>query len=68
MLMHLATSLNWDIQHIDIKTAFLHGILPKDETVYLEQPEGFKEPRKEDWVMKLRKSIYGMKQAGGIWN
>ena len=68
MLMHLAALLNWDIQHIDVKTAFLHGILPEDETAYLEQPEGFKEPGKEDWVMKLRKSIYSMKQAGRIWN
>jgi len=66
--MHLAASLNWNIQHIDIKTVFLHRILPEDETAYLEQPEGFEEPRKEDWVMKLRKSIYGMKQARRIWN
>ena len=67
-LMHLAASLNWDIQHIDIKTAFLHGVLPDDEIAYLEQPEGFEEPGKKDWVMQLRKSIYGMKQAGRIWN
>ena len=67
-LLHLATSLNWDIQHIDVKTAFLYGMLPKDETAYLEQPNGFEEPGKEDWVMELRKSIYGMKQAGWIWN
>lgn len=51
-LMHLAASLNWDIQHIDIKTAFLHGVLPGDETAYLEHPEGFEEPGKEDWVLK----------------
>jgi len=67
-LMHLAASLNWDIQHIDIKMAFLHGILPDNETAYLEQPKGFEEPSKESWVIKLRKSIYGMKQAGCIWN
>jgi len=67
-LLHLAASLNWDIQHIDVKTAFLHGVLPEDETAYLEQPNGFEEPGKEDWVMELRKRIYGMKQAGRIWN
>ena len=67
-LLHLAASLNWDIQHIDVKTAFLHGMLPEDKTAYLEQPNGFEEPGKEDWVMELRKSIYGMKQAGRIWN
>jgi len=56
----------WDIQQIDIKTAFLHGVLPEDETAYLEQPKGFEEPGKEGWVMRLMKSIYRMKQAGCI--
>ena len=67
-LMHLAAILNWDIQHFDIKTAFLHGILPESETVFMEQPPGFEEPGKEDWVWKLQKSLYGMKQASRIWN
>ena len=67
-LLHIAASLGWDIQHFDIKTAFLHGILPKDETMYMEQPPGFEAPGKEDWVMKLMKSIYGMKQASRVWN
>jgi len=58
----------WDIQQIDIKTSFLHGVLPEDETAYLEQPKGFEEPGKEGWVMRLMKSIYGMKQVGRIWN
>jgi len=35
---------------------------------YLEQPQGFEEPGKDGWVMKLMKSIYGLKQAGRIWN
>ena len=36
--------------------------------MYLEQPPGFEEEGKEDWVMKLFKSIYGMKQASRVWN
>ena len=36
--------------------------------MFMEQPEGFEVPGKEEWVMKLMKSIYGMKQAGRIWN
>ena len=67
-LLHIAASLGWDIQHFDIKTAFLHGILPENETMYMEQPPGFEAPGKEDWVMKLMKSIYGMKQASRVWN
>jgi Reverse transcriptase (RNA-dependent DNA polymerase) len=52
-ILHLAATLNWDLQQIDIKTAFLHGILPEEETAYMEQPHGFEEPGKESWVMKL---------------
>jgi hypothetical protein len=34
----------------------------------MEQPPGFEVPGKEDWVIQLLKSIYGMKQASRIWN
>ena len=67
-ILHLAASLQWDIQHFDIKTAFLHGVLTDDETAYMEQPPGFEVPGKEEWVMHLMKSIYGMHQAGRRWN
>jgi hypothetical protein len=36
--------------------------------MFLEQPPGFEAAGKEDWVMKLFKSIYGMKQASHVWN
>jgi transposase InsO family protein len=67
-ILHIAATLDWDLKQFDIKTAFLHGILPDDETMYMQQPPGFETPGKEDWVMQLKKSIYGMKQAGRIWN
>jgi Reverse transcriptase (RNA-dependent DNA polymerase) len=67
-ILYLAAMLDWDLQQMDVKTAFLHGILPEEETTYMEQPPGFKHPGQEDWVMKLMKSIYGMKQASHIWN
>ena len=34
----------------------------------MEQPEGGKEDRKEDWVWQLVKGLYGMKQSGHVWN
>jgi hypothetical protein len=46
--MHITAVLDWDVQHFDIKTAFLHGVLPESETVFMEQPPGFKEPGKKD--------------------
>jgi len=67
-ISHIAATLGWDIQHFDIKTTFLHGILPDDETMFMEQPPGFKVEGKEDWVLRLLKSIFGMKQASRVWN
>lgn len=50
---------------MDVKTTFLHGNL--EEEIYMEQPEGFQTPRKEDQVCLLKKSLYGLKQAPRQW-
>ena len=39
ILLHIAVALGWDAQQIDVKTAFLYGLLPDDEVQYME-PEG----------------------------
>ena len=68
ILLHIAMALGWDAQQIDVKTAFLYGLLPNDKVQYMERLKGFEEEGKETWVWKLQRGIYGMKQAGRIWN
>ncbi|KAJ3538090.1 hypothetical protein NMY22_g5310 [Coprinellus aureogranulatus] len=68
VLMHIAAKRGWDVQQLDVKTAYLYSLLPEDETQYMYQPEGFEEPGKEGWVWKLQRGLYGMKQSGRLWN
>ena len=49
------------IHQMDVKTVFLNKDL--EEEIYMDQPEGFVEPREESKVCKLTKSPYGLKQA-----
>ncbi|GJV98037.1 retrotransposon protein, putative, ty1-copia subclass [Tanacetum coccineum] len=51
---------------MDVKTAFLNGRL--DEDIYMEQPEGYVNPKYPNRVCKLQRSIYGLKQASRQWN
>lgn len=50
---------------LDIKTAFLYGEL--EEELYLQQSEGYVIPGKENWVCRLLKPLYGLKQASQCW-
>jgi hypothetical protein len=65
VVLSLALSRRWPIHQLDVKNAFLHGNLT--ETVYCQQPSGFKDPAHPDFVCPLKKSLYGLKQAPHAW-
>ncbi len=64
-LLSIVAMRDYELEQLDVKTAFLHGEL--DEDIYMDQPEGFVIPGKEDFVCKLKKSLYGLKQSPRQW-
>ncbi|GJV65173.1 retrotransposon protein, putative, ty1-copia subclass [Tanacetum coccineum] len=66
ILIAVAAFYDYEIWQMDIKTVFLNEYL--NEEVYMEQPEGFVNPKYPNQVCKPRRSIYGLKQASRQWN
>ncbi|GJV05151.1 retrovirus-related pol polyprotein from transposon TNT 1-94 [Tanacetum coccineum] len=57
--------MNMIVYQMDVKTAFLNGILRKE--VYVSQPDGFVDQDNPNHVYKLKKALYGLKQAPRAW-
>ncbi|GJY01890.1 retrovirus-related pol polyprotein from transposon TNT 1-94, partial [Tanacetum coccineum] len=56
-----AAHKNFPIYHMDVKTAFLNGLLK--EEVFVRQPNGFVDPDFPNHVYHLKKALYSLKQA-----
>ena len=63
LVLVVAASKRWEVHHMDVKSAFLHGDLKED--IYMKQPEGYIED--PSLVCKLRKLLYGLKQSPKAW-
>ncbi|KAL1224686.1 Retrovirus-related Pol polyprotein from transposon TNT 1-94 [Cardamine amara subsp. amara] len=65
IIMALVAQYEPELHQMDVKTAFLNRDL--QEEVYMRQSKGFIIECHEDMVCKLKKSIYGLKQASRQW-
>ena len=62
LLFAISAVKDWEIQQMDVKTAFLHSSL--EEEVYTEQPHGYQQGT---LACKLNKALYGLKQSPRVW-
>jgi hypothetical protein len=65
IVLSIAVSRGWSLYQLDIQNAFLHGFL--EEEVYMKQPPGYEDKSKSNYVCKLDKALYDLKQAPRAW-
>ena len=66
-ILALATHHDWDIDMFDFHNAFLNRELNDNKEVYMEQPPGHEDRDPCNFCLQLKKSLYGLKQAGRKW-
>lgn len=64
-MLTLAAIKEWPINQLDIKNAFLNGVL--QETVFIRQSPTFDNAVFPPHVCRLKKALYGLKQAPRAW-
>lgn len=69
MILSLAAKRKWILHQLDISNAFLNGDL--HEEIYMDLPPGYAERKGNNLppnaCLRLKKSIYGLKQASRQW-
>jgi hypothetical protein len=64
-LLACAGAHNIKLHKMDVKSVFLNGYTK--ELVYVEKPPGFEDDNNPNHIYKLRKALYGLKEAPRAW-
>ncbi|GJX47970.1 retrovirus-related pol polyprotein from transposon TNT 1-94 [Tanacetum coccineum] len=60
-----ACALDFKLYQMDVKITFLNGFI--NEKVYVAQPPGFIDFAKSNHIYRLKKALFGLKQAPKAW-
>ena len=66
LLLTLAVKFTLNLQQADVVGAFLHSEI--DAEALTKQLDGFEDRQLSNHVCLLQKGLYGLKQAGHLWN
>lgn len=66
-ILAIAARYDLALHQVDIKSAYLNGELEEDEVIYMKHAPGYKPPNSGTRVLRLVKTLYGLKQSGRRW-
>ncbi|UYV65699.1 hypothetical protein LAZ67_3005177 [Cordylochernes scorpioides] len=66
MFLALTVEYNLILHQMDVQSAYLNGEIK--EEIFMTQPENFVSRKYPEKVCRLKKAIYGLKQAGIVWH
>lgn len=64
-VLTMAAQKHWEIHQVDIKSAYLYATI--QEEIYMRPPPGYLKDSQQGKVLKLKRSLPGLKQAGFEW-
>ncbi len=63
----MANQLHLILHQVNIKGAYLNGMLHEDKVLYMQQPPRYPAPGVGKRILRLQKALYGLKQARCRW-
>ena len=63
-IIAMANKLDFELHQVDIKGAYLNGVLNENEVLYMQHPPGYKAPNAGACILRFVKTLYGLKQSG----
>jgi len=66
-ILSIATRLDMEMHQVDIKGAYLNGDLTSAEVIYMKPPPGYAPDDLGKQVLRLKRTLYGLKQSGRRW-
>lgn len=65
LVLSIAVSHGWSLRQVDVNNALLQGT--PTENIFIQQPQDFVHSQFPNYVYKLNKEIYGLRQAPHAW-